>query len=113
MRHFSLDDYLDFCFDNAFNDSTFSGVLGFGIGSFSDKFKFLDKSNMTGDAMKIDEYVPMKIPTINANANPLMLEPPKINKIKTTNNTLKDVIMVRLKVLLIALLIISRIGKLL
>ena len=41
-----------FCFDNAFKDSTLS-TLGFGL--FSDKFKFLDKSNITGDAMKIEE----------------------------------------------------------
>ena len=32
-----------------------------------------------GDAINIDEYVPIKTPTIIANENPFKISPPKIN----------------------------------
>jgi hypothetical protein len=56
------------------------------------------KNIITGVATNIEEYVPDKIPTIKANDNPLKLPPPKINKEISTNNVVRDVIIVLLNV---------------
>ena len=36
-------------------------------------------SNIIGEAINNDEYVPTNTPTIKANINPLITSPPKIN----------------------------------
>ena len=62
-------------------------------------FKSSDKSLTIGVATKIDEYVPTKIPINNANANPLMVDPPNTSNIATTINVVNDVTTVLEKVL--------------
>src|SRR5690606_8458458 len=51
-----------------------------------------------GDATKIDEYVPIKMPTIIAKANPRSTSPPNINRTTTTSKVVRDVMNVRLSV---------------
>jgi hypothetical protein len=60
------------------------------------------KSTTIGEAIKIDEYVPITIPTKSEKENPLRTSPPKSNSTVITNNVVREVIIVRLKVLLIA-----------
>ena len=53
---------------------------------------------MMGLATKMDEYVPAKIPTINAKAKLWITPPPKMNKITTTINVVREVNIVRPRV---------------
>ena len=66
-----------------------------------------DKSDITGVATKIEEYVPTMIPTNKAKAKPLILPPPNRNNTKTTNIVVTEVMIVLLTVLFTALLMIS------
>ena len=59
---------------------------------------FLVKSTRRGVATNIDEYVPTKIPIINANMNPLIAAPPKIKMINNTTNVVIEVLIVLDKV---------------
>ncbi len=55
---------------------------------------------MIGEAMKSEEYVPTMTPMINANMNPLMESPPKMNIASNTIKVVSDVFTVLPKVLL-------------
>ena len=57
-----------------------------------------DKSTNNGVAMKMELNVPARSPITSANANPLILAPPKNNKEILTRNTVNTVIKVRLMV---------------
>jgi hypothetical protein len=70
-------------------------------------FNRLEKSIRIGVATHRDEYVPISTPTNNANRNPLMDGPPKINMINTTTNRIIEVLKVRLKVVFRDRLMIS------
>ena len=60
---------------------------------------FFKVSNITGVATNTDEYVPIRTPIINANINPLIDSPPKINIETSTTNVVNDVLRVLLRVL--------------
>lgn len=60
-----------------------------------------------GDATKIELYVPTVTPTTKANAKPWMPSPPMKYRIRTTINVVNEVSIVRLKVWLMLLLIMS------
>ena len=62
---------------------------------------FFIVSKTTGVAMHTDEYVPTTIPISRAKAKPLITSPPKINVTNNTKNVVRDVLTVRLIVLLI------------
>jgi len=64
-------------------------------------FCFFIQSYAIADATKIDEYVPKPIPINNANINPFILSPPKINIAKITSKVVIDVLKVLPRVLLI------------
>ena len=59
---------------------------------FSNVFEVTFKYFKTGDAINIDEYVPIKTPTIIANENPFKISPPKINIENNASNVVTDVI---------------------
>ena len=59
---------------------------------------FLKVSNITGVAIKTDEYVPTITPIIKANINPWIDSPPKINIAKRTTKVVNDVFNVLLRV---------------
>jgi hypothetical protein len=64
-------------------------------------------SNIIGDAINNEEYVPTITPIIKANIKPLITSPPKRKIINNTKNVVKDVLIVLLNVEFRALLIIS------
>ena len=53
---------------------------------------------INGDAMKIEEYVPIKTPQIIAETNPLTTSPPKTNNATNANKVVIEVIKVLDKV---------------
>jgi hypothetical protein len=55
-------------------------------------------SNITGVAMNTDEYVPIITPIMRANIKPLIDSPPNIKMASKTNNVVKEVFKVLLKV---------------
>ena len=55
-------------------------------------------SNITGVAIKTDEYVPMITPTIRANIKPRIDSPPKRKIANNTKSVVKEVFNVLLKV---------------
>src|SRR5690606_3363047 len=59
-------------------------------------------SYATGEATKIEEYVPIPMPTRSAKANPLIASPPKRNRTNTTSSVVRLVSVVRESVELIA-----------
>jgi hypothetical protein len=70
-------------------------------------FNRLEKSIRIGVATHNEEYVPIITPTNNANKNPLIEGPPKINMINTTTNKIMEVLNVRLRVVFKDRLMIS------
>ena len=70
-------------------------------------FNRLEKSIRIGVATHNEEYVPIITPTSNANKNPLIEDPPKINMINTTINKIMEVLNVRLRVVFRDRLMIS------
>ncbi|GIS00318.1 MAG: hypothetical protein CM15mP102_11380 [Flavobacteriales bacterium] len=58
------------------------------------------ESNIIGVAINTDEYVPTITPIINANINPLIDSPPKINIAVSTIRVVSEVFKVLLNVLL-------------
>jgi len=67
----------------------------------------VNRSYTIGDATNSDEYVPIKIPTINATENPLITSPPKIAIAKRTMSVVALVLIVLVIVLLRASLTLS------
>ena len=61
--------------------------------------------------MNRDEYVPITTPRSKAKVNPLITSPPKRNITSNTKNVLSDVLNVRLRVLLSAILMISVLSR--
>ena len=83
--------------------------------AFSSSFFCLRRkySYTTGEAMKMDEYVPMMTPNRMANTKPRMVSPPKMKMAIKTTSVLMAVLNVRLNVALMASLItcpLSRLG---
>ena len=70
------------------------------------------RSNATGEATKIDDNVPIKIPINIVNENPRIDSPPNANKTMETINNVVAVITVRLNVPLMASLIVLSNGSL-
>ena len=65
-----------------------------------------------GVAMKIEDKVPIITPNINANTKPLITSPPKMKIANRVTNVVPEVLIVRAKVALTALLIVSFISRL-
>ena len=77
------------------------------ISMYAYAFNRFEKSIKIGVATHNEEYVPIITPTNNANKNPFIAAPPKMNMIKTTTNKIIDVLNVLLNVVFNDLLMMS------
>jgi hypothetical protein len=66
----------------------------------------LIRSKAIGEAIKIEDTVPTKIPINIVNENPLIDSPPKTNNTMDTKNNVEAVVVVLLNVSLIASLMV-------